>query len=48
MEYFQTQNPNLCNFWRALHRMNNVGIFHGHLEYFTTIWYSLRQFGNLI
>jgi hypothetical protein len=25
--------------------MENVGIFYDHLEYFTAIWYNLRQFG---
>jgi hypothetical protein len=27
--------------------MENVGIFYGHLEYFTAIFYNLRPFGNL-
>jgi hypothetical protein len=25
--------------------MENVGIFYGHLEYFTAIWYNLWPFG---
>jgi hypothetical protein len=25
--------------------MVNVGIFHGHLEYFMAIWYKLLPFG---
>jgi hypothetical protein len=25
--------------------MENVGIFYDHLEYFTSIWYNLWQFG---
>jgi hypothetical protein len=28
--------------------MEKVGIFLGHLEYFTVIWYILWQFGNLV
>jgi hypothetical protein len=28
--------------------MENVGIFYGHLEYFTDIWYILWQFGKLV
>jgi hypothetical protein len=28
--------------------MENVGIFYGHLEYFTAIWYILWPFGNLL
>jgi hypothetical protein len=28
-------------------RMENVGLFYGHLAYITTIWYSLCQFGIL-
>jgi hypothetical protein len=28
--------------------MKKVGIGYGHLEYITTIWYSLRPFGNLV
>jgi hypothetical protein len=38
MVYFQTKNPNLGKFWRALHRLENVDIFYGHLEYFKDIW----------
>jgi hypothetical protein len=26
--------------------MENIGIFHGHLEYFTVIWYTLLPFGK--
>jgi hypothetical protein len=25
--------------------MENIGIFYGHLVYFTAMWYSLRPFG---
>jgi hypothetical protein len=28
--------------------MENDGIFNGHLEYFTVIWYILRPFGNVV
>jgi hypothetical protein len=32
--------------------MENVGIFYGHLEYFTAIWYIFKPFdivlGNLV
>jgi hypothetical protein len=28
--------------------MENVGIFYGHLENFTTIWYILWKFGNVV
>jgi hypothetical protein len=38
---FQTKNPNLGTFWRA-------GIFYGHLEYFTVIWYIVWPFGNVV
>jgi hypothetical protein len=36
MVYFQTENPNLGIFWRALDWK-----LYGHLEYFTGIWDSL-------
>jgi hypothetical protein len=36
MVYFQTKNPNLGKFWRAL-GMEKVGIFFGHLEYIRAI-----------
>jgi hypothetical protein len=29
-------------------RMENVGIFYGHLVNFTAIWYMLWQFGNVV
>jgi hypothetical protein len=47
MVYFQTRNPNLGKFCRAL-EWKNVGIFFGHLEYITAIWYILWPFGNLV
>jgi hypothetical protein len=28
--------------------MENAGIFYGHLEYFTVIWYLLWPFGNVV
>jgi hypothetical protein len=28
--------------------MENVGIFFGHLDYFTVIWYILWPFGNVM
>jgi hypothetical protein len=38
MVHFQTKNPNLGKFWRALPRLENVDIFYGHWEYLTDIW----------
>jgi hypothetical protein len=29
-------------------RVENAGIFYGHLEYFTVIWYILWPFGNVV
>jgi hypothetical protein len=29
-------------------RMENAGIFYGHLEYFTVIWYILWPFCNVV
>jgi hypothetical protein len=29
-------------------RTENAGIFYGHLEYFTVIWYILWTFGNVV
>jgi hypothetical protein len=37
MVYFQTKNPNLGKFWRALHWKR--------LVYFMAIWNILRTFG---
>jgi hypothetical protein len=50
MVCFQTQNPNLGKFWRALDWKNgyilySFGIFYGHLEYFMDIWNIVRTFG---
>jgi hypothetical protein len=47
MVRFQTKNPNLGKFWRAL-GMKKVGIFYGHLELITSIWYMLCPFSNLV
>jgi hypothetical protein len=47
MVCFQTKNPNLEKFLEGL-RMENAGIFYGHLEYFTVIWYILWPFGNVV
>jgi hypothetical protein len=33
MVCFQTKNPNLSKFWKALGRLENVYTFYGHLEY---------------
>jgi hypothetical protein len=47
MVCFQTKNPNLGKFWRALEG-KKIGIFYGHLEYISAIWYILWPFGNLV
>jgi hypothetical protein len=55
MVSFQTKNPNLGKFWRALEwkileYFKVIGIFYGHLEYFTVIgifyghWNILESF----
>jgi hypothetical protein len=43
MVCFQTKNPNLGKFWRALEWK-----FYGHLNYFMVIWYILWPFGNVV
>jgi hypothetical protein len=45
MVSFQTKNPNLVKFWRAIHRLENVDIFYGLMGYFTDIWDILLTFG---
>jgi hypothetical protein len=47
MVYFQTKNPNLGKFWRALEwkMFWSFGVFSGHLEYFRDVWYILETFG---
>jgi hypothetical protein len=37
MVCFQTENPKLDKYWRALD-WKNVYIFYGHLEYVIEIW----------
>jgi hypothetical protein len=52
MVCFQTKNPNLGKFWRALHtlKIGYIGIlcpfgqFYADLGYFMTIWYILYSF----
>jgi hypothetical protein len=46
MVCFQTQNPNLGKFWSPLHKLENVNIFYGHLEYFNEVWEILWPFGT--
>jgi hypothetical protein len=45
--YFQTKNPNLSKFWRALQCVMLVGIFFVHLVNFMAVWYILWPFGIL-
>jgi hypothetical protein len=46
MVCFQTKNPNSGKIWRALHRMENAGIFYDH---FTAVWYLyLWPFGKVV
>jgi hypothetical protein len=59
MVYFQTKNPNLGKFWRALDQkmsiyftaiwniLQTLGIFFDHLEHFLLIWYIFPGFGIL-
>jgi hypothetical protein len=47
MVCFQTKNPNLGKFWRAL-EWKNAGVFYCHLENCTAIWYILLPFGNVV
>jgi hypothetical protein len=42
---FQTKNPNLGKFWRAL-EMKNVVIFYDRSEYFMAIRHNVWQFGR--
>jgi hypothetical protein len=37
MVYFKTKNPNCGKMFEG-HRLENVDIFYGHLEYFEYIW----------
>jgi hypothetical protein len=45
--YFQTKNPSLGKFLEGI-GMDKVGIFYGHLEYTSAIWYILWPFGNFV
>jgi hypothetical protein len=59
MVYFQTQNPNVDKFWRALdwktlislmairNILQTFGIFYDLLVHFVFIWYILSGFGNM-
>jgi hypothetical protein len=51
MIHFQTKNPILGKFWRALdwqclYILWTFGIFYGHLGHFMNIWYILCSFGT--
>jgi hypothetical protein len=60
MASFQTKNPNLGKFWRALdwkmlisfvaiwNILQIFGIVYRYLGYFMTIWYILCSFGNFL
>jgi hypothetical protein len=47
MVCLQTKNTNLGKCLRALHKLENVDIFYGHLEYFMLNWDILLPFGSL-
>jgi hypothetical protein len=47
MVSFQTQNTNLGKISRAFY-WKKVGIFFGHFEFNTAIWYILWPFGSLV
>jgi hypothetical protein len=59
MVYFQTKNPNLGKFWRAMlckifvyfmdiwHILRSIGVFYDHLVHFVVIWYIYPHFGML-
>jgi hypothetical protein len=38
MVYLKNPINNLGKFWKALVRMEKVGIFYGHLVYFMAVW----------
>jgi hypothetical protein len=42
----QKYPTDLVQFWRDLHRLENVDISYGHLENFTDIWNILGPFGT--
>jgi hypothetical protein len=45
MVYFQTKNPNLGKFWSVCIAIQDVGNFHGHSVYYTSISYIFCAFG---
>jgi uncharacterized membrane protein len=59
MVSFQTKNPNLGKFWRALNSKMSIyfmaiwnilqtfGIFYDHLVHFVFIWYIFSSLGNV-
>jgi hypothetical protein len=59
MAFFQTKNPSLGKFWRALQWNMLVyfmdiwtifrpfNVFYGHLAYFVVIWYIFPRVGKL-
>jgi hypothetical protein len=59
MVSFQSKNPNLGKFWRALYSkmliyfmaiwniLRTFGIFYDHLVHFVFIWYIFSGFGNI-
>jgi hypothetical protein len=47
MVFFSNQKSQLGKILEGL-GMENAGIFYGHLEYFTVIWYILLPFGNVV
>jgi hypothetical protein len=44
---FSNQKSQFGYIWEGL-RIENAGLFYGHLEYFTVIWYIKRPFGNVV
>jgi hypothetical protein len=48
MVCFQTKNPYLGKFWRALKWKMRVYFAYGHLEYFTVIWLIIWLFGYVV
>jgi hypothetical protein len=60
MVSFQTKNPHLGTFWRALdwemliyfmaiwNILPTFGIFYAHLVYFVFIWYFFNGFGIML
>jgi hypothetical protein len=44
---FSNQKSQFGYIWEGL-RIENAGLFYGHLEYFTLIWYIIWQFVNIV